>query len=561
MNINTHMYLEQKTVFELFSYHNQKYIIPSYQRPYAWTEEECQTLLDDLLEFAFPSNAPFDRDHAGYFLGDITVYRNEKGEDEVVDGQQRLVSLSLLLRALLTFVEDKRDLTKCLWYTNEQAEPDSNRLKVEWNKLGGESNTQLKNILSLGFAEKKDKSTFAANFNFFQNTIKAWAPEKRGTFVIRLLENVYLVKRIATNPDEALDMFITINDRGTVLKVSDIFKAKLCDVAYAKGGMPACNDFAEYWDELSKRCDDLFPYDYKKDNMYTPIAFAFLIYAYQFQNKFNWRSLKKFYSQNKSQRLTDPKTLAGVESLIAFFENITNKEDSPFNKDTLQKIELCFNFKLPSAWYLLGLFFLKHDKSADLAADLDAFVDRMLAFYVGSAASSNLYMVTPPYKAIPSLPCLLGDVTPENWFSEKTIRHNFSDPLNNIKRAKIAQKMILSWWYFHETNAVPATTMQVEHIFSKKLIEARALSNPQLIEFFGNLALLEKTINSKAGNHRFADKKKFYLEFNNTGTANVELQRLARTLSDFTEPEILQRNESILNALLDLLKAQDFLHT
>ena len=48
--------VDQKTIRQLFDDKKADFLIPDYQRPYAWTEEECQTLWDDIFQFAFPNN-------------------------------------------------------------------------------------------------------------------------------------------------------------------------------------------------------------------------------------------------------------------------------------------------------------------------------------------------------------------------------------------------------------------------------------------------------------------------------------------------------------------------
>ena len=73
---------------------NKKFVIPEYQRPYAWTDEQIQTLFDDLAEYTENNN------ESTYFLGAIVSYENEQGEQEIIDGQQRVTSLFLLLRAI-----------------------------------------------------------------------------------------------------------------------------------------------------------------------------------------------------------------------------------------------------------------------------------------------------------------------------------------------------------------------------------------------------------------------------------------------------------------------------
>lgn len=76
------------------------FVIPEYQRPYAWTAEQVETLFEDLWEFT--SDIGGTEREASYFLGSIVAYENEKGEQEIIDGQQRITSLFLLLRAIYT---------------------------------------------------------------------------------------------------------------------------------------------------------------------------------------------------------------------------------------------------------------------------------------------------------------------------------------------------------------------------------------------------------------------------------------------------------------------------
>ena len=48
--------IDQQTVRELFENKKSDFLIPDYQRPYSWEEQECQTLWDDIFSFAFPNN-------------------------------------------------------------------------------------------------------------------------------------------------------------------------------------------------------------------------------------------------------------------------------------------------------------------------------------------------------------------------------------------------------------------------------------------------------------------------------------------------------------------------
>ena len=79
---------------------SKPFVIPEYQRPYAWTDEQVETLFEDLWDFTATSGGT-ERE-SSYFLGSVVSYENEDGEQEIIDGQQRITSLFLLLRAIYT---------------------------------------------------------------------------------------------------------------------------------------------------------------------------------------------------------------------------------------------------------------------------------------------------------------------------------------------------------------------------------------------------------------------------------------------------------------------------
>ena len=84
---------EQKSVYDIF-YNNVQYIIPDYQRSYSWGFDQCNQLYLDFI-------SAFDED-CDFFIGNIIIARSldERKKPQVVDGQQRLITLWLLLKAL-----------------------------------------------------------------------------------------------------------------------------------------------------------------------------------------------------------------------------------------------------------------------------------------------------------------------------------------------------------------------------------------------------------------------------------------------------------------------------
>ena len=90
--------VDQKTIKDLLQNKKADFLIPDYQCPYAWGENECRTLWDDIFSFAIPDEGrtPFDN-NSEYFLGPIVTFKNDGDKLEVIDGQQRLTILNSLV--------------------------------------------------------------------------------------------------------------------------------------------------------------------------------------------------------------------------------------------------------------------------------------------------------------------------------------------------------------------------------------------------------------------------------------------------------------------------------
>jgi len=80
------------------------FTIPPYQRAYAWTTEESEELLQDLLRAMHGEEESID-ELPPYFLGSIVLIKDDEPDAQVVDGQQRLATLTMLLSALRSLVK------------------------------------------------------------------------------------------------------------------------------------------------------------------------------------------------------------------------------------------------------------------------------------------------------------------------------------------------------------------------------------------------------------------------------------------------------------------------
>ena len=93
---------ETKTIQEIFQ---REYVIPAYQRRYSWDKDQCQQLMDDLLLFYDENTETSEQ----YFLGCLVIAK-ENNRWAVIDGQQRLTTLSLAIKAIFNRSQENRGL-------------------------------------------------------------------------------------------------------------------------------------------------------------------------------------------------------------------------------------------------------------------------------------------------------------------------------------------------------------------------------------------------------------------------------------------------------------------
>ena len=571
--------VDQKTVYELFGNKNAYFLIPDYQRPYAWDEVECQTLWNDIFSFAIPDNdySKFNNDDE-YFLGPIVTFDNNN-KKEVIDGQQRLTTLLLLLRAFYcsfgTMADENSVATKqmieaCIWKTNEFNKPDMNVLKIDSEVASDEHKEEFLSILKTGIVEDKMKSNYAVNYRFFQKKIEEFLhtyPTYYPYLPIRIMKNCILLPIEAESQDTALRIFSTLNDRGKPLSDADIFKAQLYKHYSLKGEKDA---FIKRWKALESKCNNIY-----HPISGTPMDEAFTRYMYYERAKMGIKSstteaLRKFYEKDSYALLKNDSTFDNLVDLTDFWESVSKQDEERFSDEVLKKLFI-LNYAPNGMWtYLVSVYYLSNkDKDGKLEEEAFlAFLDKITAFiwtYAVTNPGVNS-LRTPVYaEMINVVKHEIVDFE-EFLFDEKTTRTAFENYLFTNNRA--ITKAMLTWWAYNdsEQKLIPLDTiLEIEHIYAKNRYEnERSLSNASVLERLGNKALLEKRINIRASDYRFNDKKKYYRGFDGArghkdGTSVKELVDLTNTLEDFNETNINNRNKSILDAFFNNLRTQALL--
>lgn len=564
--------VDQKTIRELLYDKHADFLIPDYQRPYAWGEDECSTLWDDLFAFAFPNDASdqFNRNDE-YFLGPIVTFLNDDGKLEVIDGQQRLTTIMLLLRAFydkFSHMKDQQsrkmydDIQSCIWKTDEFDQPDKDQLKIDSEVASDDDKDEFLKILKTGETNPSMQSRYAKNFKFFQVKITKltdeW-PTYIAPFAARILNNVILLPIEAESQDTALRIFSTLNDRGLPLSDADIFKSQMYKHYSAESKR---KEFSERWRTLEDGANDTF-----HPLRGTPMDDLFTRYMYYRRallgiHDTTTEGLRDFYARDKYAILKDDRALCDLENLLAFWQSVDSHTD--FAEPVNRRLDV-LRYAPNRMWtYLLSVWFLakRHDDNSLDQDELTRFLDLITAFiwaYALERPGVNS-LRSPVYPEMENI--VNGkDVTFADYRFEKDKIADRFHAFQFTNQRSITRSM-LAWWAYHNEKQQlwsPDTVLEIEHIYAKKRAEIEPLSNRANLEALGNKALLEKRVNIRAADYRFADKRKYYIGFtdgNGTqriGTKNAELLELAHDKTDFTETDIENRTNEIIDAFVDYL--------
>ncbi|MGF1604608.1 MAG: DUF262 domain-containing protein [Thermosynechococcaceae cyanobacterium] len=230
-------------IAELFSTDKQaryKFKIPDYQRPYSWTINEVSSLLDD-ISGAFPYGGSTDHD-ADYFLGSVVLIKeNGQPKSDIVDGQQRITTLTLIFSVICHLLPDKSRSNRIRSELIEKIDAYNDKIPAlrlrdvdddffgKWIREG----SKLEEMTKLDIFDKTDSQlSLIENVSYLleQNLHKPDDVELSDWLIhllTKITQNCYLVTISTEDFDSAYRIFSTINSRGLNLKPNDVLKSEI----------------------------------------------------------------------------------------------------------------------------------------------------------------------------------------------------------------------------------------------------------------------------------------------------------------------------------------------
>jgi Protein of unknown function DUF262/Protein of unknown function (DUF1524) len=243
----------ESNIGQIFS-DSYSFEIPPYQRPYAWEEDQARELLSDLL------NAMDNTAASGsiYFLGSIVLIKSPGlPQSKVIDGQQRLTTLTILLsviRDLTSDIETRIERRRYIFQKGSADKGTQDRFRLTLRPRDQaffrkyiqqpDATDSLPDPSVLTGSEKR----LVENACYFRGQLQAADETRRNRLVAFIIQHCYLVVVAVPTPDAARRIFTVLNARGLDLTATDILKADLLERAGAAAEVP----LAERWESVEQ---------------------------------------------------------------------------------------------------------------------------------------------------------------------------------------------------------------------------------------------------------------------------------------------------------------------
>lgn len=547
------------------------FLIPEYQRPYSWGDDEVITLFDDLWEFSI------DRTQEGgarsYFLGSIVSYK-ENEVSQIIDGQQRLTSLFLLLRAIFKNLESEENKTAevtnfiskikpALWKENEMTGlEDRGQMLLTSDVVSDSGNEILRRILERGETLPNATDNYSRNYNKFAELyeIKAkHSPNQIYHFINAVLNHTILLPIDADDQETALTIFNTLNNRGLPLSDADIFKSYL----YKRLDDEGKSDFIRKWKELESDAADvgesiqsLFYYH------------MFYIRAKEGDEKTTTPGVRKYFLEKNKNRLTVDVIDELAESLHLWkvVKGRAIIEDEPWSKNMdIRKVLDCLSSYTNEFWkYPVSIYYMRYK-------DTEEFETLFLKFL-----RKFLVMLITRFMERPTVSAVKGDILKLNvqiinschpefaaGFDEKNLDDEYAQQAESVRTDNLIirphariERMVMKLWAYscEDQEGLLPPYWEIEHIFPQNWdTKYYTLGDEEIsdkLHHIGNKLPLEKKLNISASNNYFFKKKEKYKE----SQIAISKKLGQSSLEDWDMDNVETNDEMICKTLKDLFK-------
>lgn len=543
-----------------------EYHIPSYQRPYAWEKEQAETLFDDLLDFY--KNQPKDDN---YFLGSIVLIKEDdenKPYSDVIDGQQRLTSLTILLSVIASVIKDVKLRTKVEKYLYEDGDeliglaPQPRlflRPKERDFFKDFIQDVHIDELLSLKLDnpifDTEAKKHIRINCQAFKERLEQnFEPESDEfkKFVGFILTRCYLISVMTPSQTSAFRVFSVMNSRGLDLLPIDIFKADII------GEIPTSqqNAYTQKWEDME---NDLSRQGFNELFVHIRMIYAKEKLREELVANFKKTVISKIYKpEDFIDKVLAPYCKDFNTIRKSDYTSTTDTSKRKRINDTLGWLNKGFNYD----WIPATLrFMLDHRDDSDYLLWFLRKMERLAVCLMITGQDVN--------KRINRYCQILNEMEERQY-------HSITSPLNSVELSNEEKRLFvnaLEGDIYHMTSRYRNYLIQrldsfvsdgaatydekiftIEHVLPQTVDPQSEWAqiwpdeNKRIywLHKIANLVPLSRRVNSSAQNYDFNEKKEKYFTNSRTGTTSYNLTTQVLSVSIWSEDVVSQRQNELL---------------
>ncbi|GAA7864606.1 DUF262 domain-containing protein [Helicobacter pylori] len=507
------------------------YQIPIYQRPYQWTEKNCEKLLDDL----FSSYECYKE--SDYFCGSLVLIAIGKDPEtnaetyDVVDGQQRLSTFILLAKVLATLYKDlnktSRDfLEKSLGDTDGEK-----RKRLIFNTIGLNAKDDFQGALDFfdnSHTSKNNKNNYLKNAICLKNYLEKKEIADINAFIRWLYLKVIFIRTTCSNISMALRIFSVLNARGLPLHVIDVFKVELLKKLAKEKDQ---EEFVSRWNALRQKClDNESKFPKRKENKREKDAAEILFSWYlTYLNPVTSGKNMEERLADQFERLNKPplEYLKSVEDFYNAYCEVLEMQDRHAH---------LLSYLASDFWCVILCTSILHNYSE---SEIETLKELLVKFYYQNwvaeqkepkkQTNCNIIKALKEKKSVEDIASIVKKYLDDD---NNKITQNFREKLKDDHLYEKHKKSSKNSWlrpililveYFISDDPKPKRIQMDENLHVEHILPQKPTLSSQWAKDFSeeerecythslaNLTLLGGKKNSQASNLDFKDKKKIYM--------------------------------------------------
>lgn len=547
---------ENKTIKQMFGDIDAFYQMPIYQRPYSWDKERVEQLWYDVLD-AYKNHQEDQTIDPNYFLGSVVVVKKTNSY-EVVDGQQRLTTLTILfcvLRDLALELAQKNIISNSIRDLVEGKE----RLKLTTH-LNNQALFEESILNQINFsANRKElaENRFLQTAFYFRDLIhKAqdinnsddFIPDFGG-FINYLFNKTTMIKIICYDEGFAIKLFTVLNDRGLDLTPADIIKAYLLQNLEEEKR----TSFIEVWKRIENTC--------KLSDESLQGIFNLYLYYLKTDNP------KKSLQDELKQQFKDK----NPQQVILDIEKFANNYLEIQNNSKDRQVSLLKYLRHSIYWKAI----LTTAKHVDYP-NYETLKKLITGYYYQSwiaggttnrvkQTSFNILKKTKNKESIEDIRNLIIENLQKYDDYKGLLSTDYAYWTNWLKPVLLA----VEYFEHDEKEFIPISRdLHAEHIlpagwnrdgldWSLKFADDEI---PQILNSLGNLTLLSGTKNIQASNRNFVDKAEIYKGNNGKGfdgkTSFEITKKVIEDYSEWNKENVEKRYQWLVSRISEIFKIQ-----